>query len=259
MPAGHWRKVVAVTLGLIVCVAVIEPLGFVVAVAAYLLFLLRVVEKEPWRTSLGVTVGAIAVLFGLFHAVAARAAAQRAVGVLIDGCIDPSRPGLQRAAAAQVLRLLPRRRAGRTDHRRAARHRAQRGHRDPAAADVRRRPDRLDHHVRRHLLRRAVRRHAHFGAGQHSGRVVDRDDEPGRLSDGAQGTCRRGARHGRDRLVHRRHGRHARADAARAAARGGRAVLRAARVFRAGAGRAHRAVAGRRRAGQRADDGAGRT
>ena len=66
-PAGHWRKVVAVTLGLVVCVAVIEPLGFVVAVGAYLLFLLRGVEKEPWRTSLGVTGGAIAVLFALFR------------------------------------------------------------------------------------------------------------------------------------------------------------------------------------------------
>ena len=67
MPAGHWRKVLAVAVGLIVCVAVIEPLGFVVAVGAYLLFLLRAVEKEPWRTSLGVTTGATAVLFGLFH------------------------------------------------------------------------------------------------------------------------------------------------------------------------------------------------
>ena len=66
-PAGHWRKVVAVTLGLIVCVAVIEKLGFVVAVAAYLLFLLRGVEKESWRTSLGVSFGTIAVLFGLFR------------------------------------------------------------------------------------------------------------------------------------------------------------------------------------------------
>jgi putative tricarboxylic transport membrane protein len=66
-PSGHWRKVVAVTLGLIVCVAVIETLGFVVAVAAYLLFLLRGVEKESWRTSLGVSVGTIAVLFGLFR------------------------------------------------------------------------------------------------------------------------------------------------------------------------------------------------
>jgi hypothetical protein len=66
-PAGHWRKVVAVTLGLIVCVAVIEQLGFVVAVSAYLLFLLRAVEKESWRTSLGVSVGTVSVLFGLFR------------------------------------------------------------------------------------------------------------------------------------------------------------------------------------------------
>jgi hypothetical protein len=67
MPTGRWRKVLAVALGLFVCVAVIEPLGFVVAVGAYLLFLLRAVEKEPWRTSLGVTVGAVGVLFALFH------------------------------------------------------------------------------------------------------------------------------------------------------------------------------------------------
>ncbi len=67
MPASHGRKVLAVALGLMVCVAVIEPLGFVVAVGAYLLFLLRVVEKETWRTSLGVTAGAVGVLFALFH------------------------------------------------------------------------------------------------------------------------------------------------------------------------------------------------
>ena len=65
--AGHWRKVVAVALGLIICVAVIERLGFVLAVGAYLLFLLRAVEKEPWRTSLAVSVGTIAVLFALFR------------------------------------------------------------------------------------------------------------------------------------------------------------------------------------------------
>ena len=64
---GHWRKVVAVLLGLVVCVAVIEPLGFVLAVGAYLLYLLRGVEREPWRTSLFVTVVAIAVLFGVFR------------------------------------------------------------------------------------------------------------------------------------------------------------------------------------------------
>lgn len=65
--AGHRRKVLAVALGLVVCVAVIERLGFVVAVGAYLLFLLRTVEEESWATSLGVSVGAIAALFGLFR------------------------------------------------------------------------------------------------------------------------------------------------------------------------------------------------
>ena len=64
---GHWRKVVAVALGLVVCVAVIEPMGFVVAVGGYVLFLLRGVEKESWRTAVGVTAGAILVLFGLFR------------------------------------------------------------------------------------------------------------------------------------------------------------------------------------------------
>ena len=66
-PAGRWRKVVAVTLGLIVCVAAIDKLGFVLSVGAYLLFLLRGVEKEPWRTTLGVSVVCVAVLFGLFR------------------------------------------------------------------------------------------------------------------------------------------------------------------------------------------------
>jgi putative tricarboxylic transport membrane protein len=65
--AGHWRKVVALTLGLIVCVAMIESLGFAVAVGAYLLYLTRGVEKEPWRTSLGVSVVTVAVLVALFR------------------------------------------------------------------------------------------------------------------------------------------------------------------------------------------------
>jgi hypothetical protein len=67
VPAGAWRKVVAVTVGLFVCVAVVEPLGFVVAVGAYLVFLLRVVEKEPWPTSVLVAAGTVAALFALFR------------------------------------------------------------------------------------------------------------------------------------------------------------------------------------------------
>ncbi|HVE48423.1 MAG TPA: tripartite tricarboxylate transporter TctB family protein [Casimicrobiaceae bacterium] len=64
---GHWRKVVAVALGLVVCVAVIEPVGFVVAVGLYLLFLLRGVERESWRTSVGLSIAVVAVLFALFR------------------------------------------------------------------------------------------------------------------------------------------------------------------------------------------------
>jgi hypothetical protein len=67
MPAGQRRKVLAVALGLIVCVGVIEHAGFVLAVSVYLLFLLRGVEKEPWTTSLGVAIGTVAVLFALFR------------------------------------------------------------------------------------------------------------------------------------------------------------------------------------------------
>ena len=53
-------------------------------------------------------------------------------------------------------------------------------------------------------------------------------------------------------FIHRGHGWHARADADGTAARRCRAVLRAARIFRAGAGRPHRAVVGRRRSRRRA-------
>jgi putative tricarboxylic transport membrane protein len=68
LPTGRWRKVAAVALGLVVCVAVVEPLGFAVAVGTYLVFLLRVVEREPWPISLAVSVGAVAGLFAIFHA-----------------------------------------------------------------------------------------------------------------------------------------------------------------------------------------------
>ena len=67
VPAGQWRKVLAVTLGLVVCVAVIDTLGFVLAVGGYLVFLLRGVEREPWRTSLGVSGAAVAALFAVFR------------------------------------------------------------------------------------------------------------------------------------------------------------------------------------------------
>ena len=61
---------------------------------------------------------------------------------------------------------------------------------------------------------------------------VDRHGDR-RPHDGAPGPRRRGADHGGDRLVRRRHARDDRADVLRAGARVGRAALRAGRVLRA--------------------------
>ena len=68
-------------------------------------------------------------------------------------------------------------------------------------------PTERDHHARRHLLRRQVRRLDHLDPAQRAGRVGLGRHLPRRLPDGAQGPRRRRARHRRDRLVHRRHGR----------------------------------------------------
>ena len=59
-----------------------------------------------------------------------------------------------------------------------------------AAGDLQARPDRLDHHVRRHLLRRHVRQLDHGHPAQHAGRGgVDRDGDR-RAQDGARGPRR---------------------------------------------------------------------
>ena len=72
-----------------------------------------------------------------------------------------------------------------------------------------------------------------------------------RLPDGAAGPRRRGARHRRDRFVHRRHAWHPRSYAAGAAARPRRARLRAAGVFRARFAWTHRLGGGGRLCPQR--------
>ena len=108
--------------------------------------------------------------------------------------------------------------------RRDARHRGRRaaGHRPgadrgaAAAGHLQARPDRLAHHVRRHLLRRHVRRLDHLDPAQHAGRErLDRHRARGQ-QDGARRPRRPGAGHRRDRLVRRRHDRHARARLRRA-------------------------------------------
>ena len=89
--------------------------------------------------------------------------------------------------------------------RRAAGHRPRADGGAAAADHVQPRSDERLHHVRRHLLRRDVRRLHHQHPAQHAGR--DRVDRHGhrRLRDGAPGARGRGAHDGGDRIVRRRH------------------------------------------------------
>lgn len=64
---GSWRRPAMVAGGLIVCVALLEVLGFGVAVAGYLLYLLLIVEKLPWRTAGSTAIGIAAAVVVIFH------------------------------------------------------------------------------------------------------------------------------------------------------------------------------------------------
>jgi putative tricarboxylic transport membrane protein len=64
---GRFGRVMAIAAGLAVTVALIEPLGFTVPIAAYLLFLLRIVERQSWLASVGVAVGTSGVLLLIFR------------------------------------------------------------------------------------------------------------------------------------------------------------------------------------------------
>jgi hypothetical protein len=58
---------VAIALGLIVCVGVIDYVGFIAAVTVYLVYLTRLIERESWLASLSVSAGATVVLYLIFH------------------------------------------------------------------------------------------------------------------------------------------------------------------------------------------------
>jgi len=51
------RRTVPIALGLFACVASIGWIGFGVAIAAYLVFLVRFVEHYPWRMALAIGLG----------------------------------------------------------------------------------------------------------------------------------------------------------------------------------------------------------
>ena len=60
------RRVLAIVLGLFACIAVLEWVGFVAAISAYLLFLAAWVERRPWSEAVAVAVGAAAGLWLVF-------------------------------------------------------------------------------------------------------------------------------------------------------------------------------------------------
>lgn len=64
--SGAWRKPAVIVAGLVVCVALVELLGFVAAVGAYLLFLLLYVEKLPAWLGGGVAIGATLSIYLIF-------------------------------------------------------------------------------------------------------------------------------------------------------------------------------------------------
>ena len=179
----------------------------------------RDLAHRRWCSSLGIYLFFVKLL-NVEPARGLARAAPRRRGHLTMEALQRADRRLRRRAAADEPAVGPHRRHARHLRRRAARRRpgAHRG--DAAAADRQARPDRRAHHVRRHLLRRDVRRLDHHHPAQHAGRIGLDRDRARRQQDGQGRPRRPGARDQRDRLVRRRHHRHAAAHAARAA--GGR-------------------------------------
>ena len=61
------RKVLAVSAGLAACVALISWLGFAAAIAAYLLYLARWVERRSWALSVGLAIITTLILYLVFR------------------------------------------------------------------------------------------------------------------------------------------------------------------------------------------------
>jgi hypothetical protein len=66
LPFAAWGKTASILLGLFVCVGVLDLVGFLVSVTAYLIFLVKVVEGRGCVQSLGVSLGTTVSLFLIF-------------------------------------------------------------------------------------------------------------------------------------------------------------------------------------------------
>jgi hypothetical protein len=65
--SGSGRKVFAVSAGLAACVGLINWIGFAVAIAAYLLYLARWVERRSWGLSVGLAAVTTLSLYLIFR------------------------------------------------------------------------------------------------------------------------------------------------------------------------------------------------
>ena len=146
--------------------------------------------------------------------------------------------GLGIALLPANLALYPRRRVHRHHDQPPAGDRSVGRHRAADAGHLRNGPDHRPDDAGRHLLRLHVWRRRHRDPDQHAGRRRGGHDGARRLSAGAQGPRRRGARDRGRELFHRRHARRHRAHLRRHAARRVRAEIRAGRIFRPDAVRA---------------------
>lgn len=66
-PRAAWGKTTSILLGLFVCVGVLDWVGFVVSVTAYLFFLVKVVEGRSLVSAAGVSLGTTVSLYLIFR------------------------------------------------------------------------------------------------------------------------------------------------------------------------------------------------
>ena len=225
--AKNWdgsKRALITWLAFAACIATMGVLGFRLSFTLFTFFLVAFVFQRTLVAAALTSCWSDGRLLYCLSGPARRPTSHRLVRVLNMDIADGLLHGFSRRAAADKPAVVFRRLLARHRRRHPAGPRAGGDDRDAAAADLQHGSSRRRHHAGRHLLRRQIRRLHHLDPAQHAGRIVLGRHLPRRLSDGAQGPRRRGARHRRDRLLRRRHCRHRLADVGRAAGRRLRAV-----------------------------------
>lgn len=63
----HIKRIAAIIIGLIVCIGLIEDIGYGVALAGYIIYLLGYVERRPLVETIGVSLGTTIALYAIFR------------------------------------------------------------------------------------------------------------------------------------------------------------------------------------------------